>query len=107
MKAVKLLLFEVSECNGHILSPISALRGSFSQHDRNIHQRMIDVHIFRAAKCCSYASYDTCIFDGPFTVSPVSEKMSKGKMGKVLLHKLACCLGFEVLSSLIYTAFLI
>lgn len=88
-------------------SPTSALRGSFSQHDRNIHQKMIDVHIFRAAKGCSYACYDTCIFEGSFTVSPVSEKMSRGKMSKVLLQNLACCLGLGVLSSLVYTAFLI
>ena len=73
-----MLLFEVLECNGRVFSPTCTLRGSFSQHDRNIHQKMIDVHIFRAAKDCSYACYDTCISDVSFTVSSVSAKMSRG-----------------------------
>lgn len=104
---MKLLLLEILECNGDILFPTSALRGSFSQHDRNISQKMIDAHIFRAAKFCSYACYDPCIFDGSFMFSSVSEKMSRGKMSEIMLHKLTCCWGSGVLSSLVCTAFLI
>lgn len=44
---------------------------------RETHQKMIEVHIFRAAKCCSHACYDACTSDESFMASSVSEKMMR------------------------------